>query len=426
MASILDELVASVRGLGTRVRTYAQTAPVNLTAETAKVGGETEDTVRGKMQSSHVGLGTLVNAAPATPAEVAARTPQVYATRKDAGQIWTEETAHVKGQLGDNLFVGPDKVITGLIPGASLEFINIVTNDAELTAAKEAKESFGEVFNKWKRISRGARHSPANRETAGFSDESVPSELQGWDYNPTTDIVRSTLNTGSMVGFVCPTAYSDYVLDVTLKSDSNWQNDPIGLILGYEKDPDGTTHTLTVYRNYYNLTEEHPFALNVQVDAYCTGYVNIAGKTDGQTVLADYGTKPGLNAPLGQRLRVTRVGDQFTIESTDYDSTAFVPASTFTFNLNDHPSLARFKGSSQYGYTCVSQDLTYWDVHSRPGGRRAVYDMRSGVLWEWDGNNWVINPAGPNGTILPNRFYYNSVSRKLFYAETQDLLLNIL
>lgn len=426
MASILDELVASVRGLGARVRTYAQTAPVNLTAESAKVGGEDEATVIGKMQSSHVGLGSLVNAAPATPAEVKARTPQVYATRKDAGQIWTEETAHMRGNAGDNFFVGPDKMLSGLIPGASLEFLNIVTNDAELQAAKEAKESFGEVFNKWKRISRGARHAPAVRETAGFSDESVPAELLGWNYDVVTDIVRSTLNTGSMVGFVCPTAYSDYVLDVTLKSDSDWQNDPIGLILGYEKDADGTTHTLTLYRNYYNLTPEHPFALNVQVDAYCTGYVNIAGKTDGQTVLAAYGSKPGIQAPNGQRIRVTRAGDQFTVESTDYDSTVFVPASSFTFNLNDDPSLARFKGSSPYGYTCVSQDLTYWDVHSRPGGRRAVYDLRAGVLWEWDGTQWVINPAGPNGTIFPNRFYFNSVSRKLFYAETTELLLNIL
>lgn len=449
MASILDDLVASVRGLGTRVRTYAQTAPVNLTAETAKVGGETETNVRGKMQPSHVGLGALVNAAPATPAEVSARTPQVYATRKDAGQIWAEETGHVKGKPGDNFFVGPDKVITGLLPGASLEFVNVVTNDAELNEAKAAEESMKTVFQTWRRISKGNwKATPEEKLALGYSDDAIPEDLAAFTYNESTGNIENPRDTYSMVGFLSNRPYSDYTLDVVLRSDSIWQNDPMGLLIGYARDAQGNTHTLTVmchpYQGGYGYPEPSPWPgfwpVSVVVDFNVPGQKTIKGSGKGlkwvtgspgdQTMTGATGDvwaiKPWVQALNGWRLKITRVGDVFTIETSGYDVPTLTPAATFTLDLNEHPELAQFKGAQPYGYVAISQDMAIWDVKQRPGARQAIVDIRSNTLWQWDGTAWVANPGGGSMLILPNRFYYNSISRKLFYAETQDLLLNIL
>ena len=582
MASILDDLVASVRGLGTRVRTYAQTAPVNLTAETAKVGGEDEATVKGKMQPSHVGLGALVNAAPATPAQVTARTPQVYATRKDAGQVWNEETAHMRGALGDNFFVGPDKTIDGLVPGASMDFLNVVNSDAEVEAAKLIGEPHRRAFGRNKTLARGsfdpATRGPIphgdidsydeavpwvfdarpastylvaeNRAVAGYggcvitegverdvfdgrevnvvhsfhpTDSAgfiigfwlLPSKkapiksiiyrsdaefdlrivddnnwrwywvlpdtggkwveflldptkmvLSGWQPDhpgepdpslpvfTTVDQVTVMLENGSdlaktfayycindvpplytascpvdsksLVATVSKGAYSDYWLDARVYTKSA-QNDPVGLVIGYATDPDGTTHTLTIIRNFYNVpSADAPFALCVQVDAYTTDAVTIQGTNDGQTTWPTATSKPGKDTPLGQRIRVGRSGDYIQIESTDWGGAEFVPESKMILQLDSHPALARFRTPSPYGFVCISQDQAFWEVHKCPPDRLPIVDTRLSKLQEWDGMNWRINPVGASAVVLPNRFYYNESTKKLFYAETDDLLLNIL
>ena len=582
MASLLDLMVASVRGLGAQVRTYAQTAPVQRSAVSDKVGGDTSDGVKSKMQPDLIGLGMVGNHKVATPQQVLDAVENVYAMASDGGTIHANRTKHIRGQVGENFFLTDNRALAGLVPGASMDFLNVVNSDAEVEAAKLIGEPHRRAFGRNKTLARGS-FDPATRgpvphgdidsydeavpwvfdarpastylvaenkavagyggcvitegverdvfdgrevnvvhsfhptDSAGFiigfwllpsekapiksiiyrSDSDyclritdddkfrwwwkLPATNGAWvefllkpelltysGYQPDADgrpkpasavyteldqvlvylfndtdanktfsyycmndvpplyTASCPVDSKSLVATVSKGAYSDYWLDARVYTKSA-QNDPVGLVIGYATDPDGTTHTLTIIRNFYNVpSADAPFALCVQVDAYTTDAVTIQGTNDGQTTWPTATSKPGKDTPLGQRIRVGRSGDYIQIESTDWGGTEFVPESKMILQLGNHPALVRFRTPSPYGFVCISQDQAFWEVHKCPPDRLPIVDTRLSKLQEWDGMNWRINPVGASAVVLPNRFYYNESTKKLFYAETDDLLLNIL
>lgn len=389
---------------------------------------------------AQVGLGSLMNGRKANTSENEAGTATtVFSSPKGMSESFNKATDHLRGEIGDAFFLNGFG-FSNLVPGKFLQPLSIVTTDAELNTMLSTEESMKDVFNNWKKISRGSwKATQAEKEALGYSDTAIQSDIDGFTYDEASGKIKNTADTLSLVGFISPTGYDNYVLDVILRSDSTWQNDPLGLFLGYVMDADGTTHTLTVMRapwpGYYVGG-----ALAVMVD-YNT-FAPITIKTSGAGLKwvdgtpatgpmnapppQPYAVKPWGSAPNGCRLRVTRAGDTFTIETTDYDATALLPAATISFTLNDHPSLARFKGPGRYGYAAISQDLAVWDVQSRPGARQAIVDIRDKKVRTWDGTQWVVGQQTFADVIKPNRFYYNRTTKKTFFAENASSLIHVL
>ncbi len=253
--------------------------------------------------------------------------------------------------------------------------------------------NFGDIFKTWPQFSRGNSHNVDIRNAAGYGDRAVPSDL-AFSYNAADDTVSNPVDTTSLVGFISPPAeaYDEYYFEVQIRSRSNWQQDPVGLVLAYTIDPDGTRHTLTVMRRmWYGYTSVGGGAnapMTVEVDHLTIGEIFIArvygGLTWGNGWVANE-TNGGLgrsdpwsatywmNQPNGIKIKVERRGDIFVINTTQYNGTAYVPSATTIIDLNSHPSLARFKGKKQYGYCCHSQDNTYWRPIFRPGGWRRPF-----------------------------------------------------
>lgn len=386
-----------------------------------------------------IGLGSVQNYPTATQAEAqAAVATNRFVTMDGVKTLVDSKLAALTGNDGDLFYLG-DTSFASLIPARSLSYLGVITTDAEATTMQNVTESMGDVFNSWKKISRGDWSDGTNRALAALGDTAIQSDLDGFSYNATTGKIVNSADTHSLVGFISPYAYDNYVLDVILRSDSTWQNDPIGLIVGYVQDLDGTTHALSIMRNVWPCYSGADKAITVMVDYNTVGQVYIKGSSAGlywvdgsdangpMTVTSGmWAVKPWSLAPNGCRLKVTRAGDTFTVETTEYDSTAFVAAAKFTFTLNDDPSLARFKGPTRYGYAAISQDNVVWDVQTRPGARQAIVDIRNKQVQEWNGTAWVINATGWASYIKPNRFYYNRTTKKLFYADNESTLLTIL
>lgn len=249
--------------------------------------------------------------------------------------------------------------------------------------------NFGDIFNTWLKFSRGNSHNATIRQNAGFSNNAVPSDL-AFSYNSADDTVSNPVDTTSMVGFVSPAseAYDEYYFEVQIRSRSNWQSDPVGLVMAYAIDPDGTAHTLTVFRRMWHGYSGANAPLTVEVDhltigevfikrtygglKYNTGYV----PTEASPILPNsspWSYSPWDQNPNGVRIKVERRGDIFVINTTQYNGITYVPEATTIIDLNSHPSLARFKGKCRYGYCCHSQDNTYWRPIFRPGGWRRPF-----------------------------------------------------
>jgi hypothetical protein len=313
---------------------------------------------------------------------------------------------------------------------------NVVNNATDLGYSKTTLQSNQYVFNTWQKTSRGNwRNDSPTQAEVGFSDNAIPSDIAGFSYDTANDVIKNSVDTKSMVGFVSPEGYDDYVLDVTLKSTSTWQNDPLGLLLGYVRDPDGTTHTLTVFRSVWDNYSGLDSAMQVAVDYNTIGGTVIAEQNEGLLWVdgtpatgpaptteslggtAPHAFKPWAQAPNGIQLRVTRTGDTFTIETSNYDVPGLVPEATLTFSLNDHPALARFKGPSPYGYVAISQDNAIWEANQRPGNAQTVYDLRDGTQHIWDGNNWSIVSGSIDDLMLPGRMCFSPTTGKVFYRD---------
>lgn len=252
----------------------------------------------------------------------------------------------------------------------------------------ENKVDLKEVFNTWKRISRGNSHHIDIRNAARYSDNAVPGDLAFY-YTQSDNTIGNDVDTTSMVGFVSPDSWEDYLLDVIIRSKSDWQNDPVGLVLAYATDPDGTTHTLSVFRRMWHGYNGANAPLTVEVDHLTIGEIFIKRIYAGLNYAVMIPTAsnciapgdspwspwPWNRAPLGVRIRVQRSKDEFNIVTSQYNSNTLFMPSQFTLDLNSHPALARFKGAKQYGFCCHSQDRTYWNAIFRPGGWRRAFWM---------------------------------------------------
>ena len=182
MASLLDLMVASVRGLGAQVRTYAQTAPVQRSAVSDKVGGDTSDGVKSKMQPSLIGLGMVGNHKVATPQQVLDAVENVYAMASDGGTIHANRTKHIRGQVGENFFLTDNRALAGLVPGASMDFLNVVNSDAEVEAAKLIGEPHRRAFGRNKTLARGS-FDPATRGPVPHGDIDSYDEAVPWVFD---------------------------------------------------------------------------------------------------------------------------------------------------------------------------------------------------------------------------------------------------
>lgn len=380
------------------------------------------------VNKSQVGLGSVINMPLASPNQARRRDYNLaYMSPMLTHIAFDDRLKNMKGETGSVLFSQDSDTDDHFAPGLILQRNPaIVEGGTEMDFLKGYIESFEAVFEDWLRISHnGVGPYPAE-----------PSELDEWSYDASTDTITCSVNSRSLIGFISPDRHEDFIFEVTLRSN-NADDDSIGVCFGFVTE-DGQEHTLTAMRTTGGsqghgapAVNHHAKLLDVYYDIFHPDNRLDLGSTNGglmwgdgivdddRTLSSDIGSPYGWNAfPDGCRLRVERVGDVFTIRTSNLNEVDFVESATVVVDINDYPQLEKFRGPIQFGYVCFSQNASTWEVHRRPVELGTVLDAQTLETWQWTGEDWGQAPDSVGrDLLLPNRLYFNEQTEKLFYNE---------
>ena len=219
------------------------------------------------------------------------------------------------------------------------------------------------VFNDWYRFSHGGG-SPNARPT-NASQPANSNELNAWNYTEATEAINCTVNSTSYIGFVTPPdgKATQYDLRVSFTSVGA-DNDVVSIVIAFATDANGREHTISLVRSG---NTQYP-------SAYLYAIVYNFAMTDEYTIFDGnslISTAHGSWNNQFVRNRITRIGDQFTVRTSqaippgshtgtdsDLDSTT-----TYTFNLASHSFGSLFSvanGGARWGFSCMSQQDSSW------------------------------------------------------------------
>lgn len=255
---------------------------------------------------------------------------------------------------------------------------------------------FGDVFNSWKRFS----HHAAN-----WNQPANGTELNAWEYDAATDTVKCTVNSSSYIGFVSDKEIGDFNFDVEVGlplSSTDGDNDSITLVIAF-KTKDGKEHNLSVVRsgsieNHLKVTT----LFGVYYDYQLPDQKTVGTVDTGEPIFQWKGRYA--------RLRVTRRGERFVVESTPAVQSSWGAATDadfvhkIEFTLSDMPELAVFKGLNRFGYGALSQTHSTYRAFVRPDvDDRAHYATMGAVLKElyWQHNIAIITGTVRDGGVVP-------------------------
>ena len=207
-----------------------------------------------------------------------------------------------------------------------------------------------QIFDTWGRFS----HDSSGNYPA------VASDLNAFTYNSSLDRIECTANLARLTGFYSPSGYSQYDFGVTVTA-SGGDNDTIGALIGFYKDPDtGKEHSLSVLRSMQGT---------LSGGGYQIWYNHL--QADAELIFDGNSLAPGLAGDWQgnkSRIKVNRdVGDVFTVSVSQFTTSAthtdadLDPATEYTFKLSDYSWGNVFAGSSPYGYCNHSQGGAAWE-----------------------------------------------------------------
>lgn len=387
-----------------------------------------------QLATAVTGAGTAIHNKDTAEATTRGSADTAEATAR-ANADTAEQTARSQADAAEALARSQaDAALQLLLNGAAqLKVGRFVGSAAELTAEQSAVPSQATVFNTWYRYSHG---------TNGLFP-SVASELTAWAYDTATNRIHDTLNSTTTIGVVSPVSYSDYTLDVNLSS-TNTDDDIIGVLLAWYKDPTtGQEYTLSAVRSpgggslWAVIYNHGQGAANGQktikdmgaavqwgngqpgtLSAAAAGYVTNTSTTgwSGQATL--YGTDGHT------RIQAVRAGNTITLQTTNFSAPdTFLSGSAITVDLTSDPVLAKFMGSSPYGFMANSQQDSYWSVNQFTNTKDTIFNLATGTAYQNVGGTWQTTTAVNWASIGTNVLLVNVDTGKIFFVKDQNNVL---
>lgn len=295
-----------------------------------------------------------------------------------------------------------------VVSDRDVKFARIIDTDKELSDSKSIIESFSTVFNEWYRFSH-----------MGDTYPSVPSEINGWQYNSSTDTISSTVNSLSYIGFVSPDTYNDYIFNVKVAAPGNGDDDLIGVVLAYIKIK-GREYTISAVRTANN-SQTSPGQPNVVYYGWALVY-NL-NQSDEYIIQDGTLTTPltiGIwsQFPNGCLINSERDGNIITTRTTQLGGNQTNFITPLSVDLDSDERFRKFINPSSIGYSALSQPAATYNTLLFSKGNNVIYDARNGDVWLYDvvSGIWSLSATLNMYDELKSGYVYsNSNSGRMFY-----------
>ena len=285
---------------------------------------------------------------------------------------------------------------------------NFVESAAELSAAQaNLIANTSAIFSTWLRFS----HDASSNQPA------YPSETTSWNYDPATDLISSTINSNSYIGFVSPDKYSNYTLEVRVSS-TGADDDNIGVICGWYVDSNGREYTLSALRDTGGTNAGWQIVYN---------YARSDSKViaDGNTSVIRGGGWGGYGT-TGSIIKVVRNGNILEFETTQLGSSTYDPLTRLTVDLTSDPVLMKFAGASNYGYSAYSQEGASFRTLTFSTVQNSIFNAITGNAYVFSGNAWVLHPTTTIfNTIGIGRILTNVTTKKTWFVESATSIVKL-
>ena len=350
------------------------------------------------------------------------------------------------GQRGDVYVIRQDSDSeTNTLLTRKLVFTSdkVVDTPAELSRALGDVVTKDQIFNTWYRFSHDY-----NLGGSVFNYPAIPSELDGWEYNSSNDVIYTTINSTAFSGFVSSDAYDDFIFNSVVRAHYSLANpefnddDSVVTIIGFVTEgvfgqPGYREHTLSVIRTaggfpmtdqgFGNVTWGLVYNYSQDDVRLLVNGTSLGSASTNITI----GGNAWVDFPNGSKIFIRRKGDQITCYcSTMNDPTHTLDSDTeITWDLASDSDTLKFRGPVRYGYGAHSQNGSYWsdiffapdegsylhylgsnpEFNSSSGGNVYQYDPDT-VSWVMDSDLTVDNTAG-------ERILHNANTHKTFYND---------
>lgn len=246
------------------------------------------------------------------------------------------------------------------LPATQSYIVTTATEYNAATAPANAPPSQEAIFNSWPRFD-GGTYYPTGTPAGG--------DATGWVYDSNSGSIKSTVNSGELIGFVSPETKDSYTHSVTLSSTNN-DNDTIAVIIAFAL-VGGVPHSLVAWRAQGGLGPT--WAISLMEGGNRTDLVQASSTAPADPNNGGWGTAG--NSP--SRVQIVRNGNIVTATCSQFGSTSLDSATALTYQI---PSGSVFEGPTPYGYAAQSQaDATFSNIAMTGGGLDAtvVYDART-------------------------------------------------
>lgn len=304
-----------------------------------------------------------------------------------------------------------------------------VTNDTELNQAQLNIVSNQEIFNTWYRYS----HNSSDNQPANAS------ELNGWSYNAVNDMISSTINSATHIGFVSTKRYSSYTHEVKVWS-TNSDDDDIGILLAFDVDPvTGREFTLTAIRSpggtsvgtwsiWYNYMRSDQWRIANGTPTVAWGNGGFGSNASQAGYIVNSSGTGWVNETRSTRILAIRQDDIFTVTTTQLGSDTLDTNTTLTFSLTSDPRLTRFRGPKPYGYMAHSQAAATYQVISFSDTANIIYDLRTDTVYTYQtaSTSWIVdNTRSLYTDVGYGRFIHNPDTKRTFYINRDNTFTEV-
>ncbi len=250
-----------------------------------------------------------------------------------------------------------------------------------------------------------------------------------WGWSDTEDTSMSTTPAALPAVLLDRSYYTDYTYEVELKG-LDTEGSAVGLCIG-EVTRSGKSLGLYVARTPGDAIQTDPtlglltVGINLgQADAIILSSTTGNGLQWGDGVWSD--DRDFSEDPMGAdgwsvgavRVKVTRVGDTITVETTNHGSTTYVETAKVVLDLASDLRLDPFRTAARLGLAhFVGEGKVAYKVLARPGAFVPYLNREVDgkvMLNEWNGAAWVKTEAGIAPNFRPGRLVHSQLNGKLY------------